>query len=503
MAESSIHFDKSKPNWEQHMLRTSDKLPTYLLDPKDRLKENEYQEPTEQDVDLFNAEMALLKGRGKRPKLENCQREAVVNLNENHTMEDVLKVAKLCEKTFGIKCTCIAIHHDEGYKDDFGQVHFNHHAHLHFFTMQNGKQMWQLGKTKRLMSKLQTDVAKVLGMKRGKEKSEAQRLEHKQYKAVVKEKEKLLKKIKQLSKKRSKATKNALSYRRQKKELMKELAKLELRIEKPTLLDSVKNFLNQPKEPKQVQVLARQKTVVREMTSDEIKRTDEYQDLLQKNTVFHNALKTAKEQITDLQNELALKNKQIEDLKKQLKSLEEQKKQWIAENQKAKEQSQPQVHSQDDYKPLNAQIREVKAEIKQAEKSIEKPIEKPKDTMPLEFLLKFMPDVVMNVKRTFPHVSDFNQVKSWCWQYVMGHADEEFPSGKDIDETILKGSLYVTKQIRQKILQSTSIPSDNTLLQKMLGYPLETQQNSNLSTSNDRVEQSDNLTVGKSSHRSR
>ena len=499
MAESSIHFDKSKPNWEQHMLRTSDKLPTYLLDPKDRLKENEYQEPTEQDVDLFNAEMALLKGRGKRPKLENCQREAVVNLNENHTMEDVLKVAKLCEKTFGIKCTCIAIHHDEGYKDDFGQVHFNHHAHLHFFTMQNGKQMWQLGKTKRLMSKLQTDVAKVLGMKRGKEKSEAQRLEHKQYKAVVKEKEKLLKKIKQLSKKRSKATKNALSYRRQKKELMKELAKLELRIEKPTLLDSVKNFLNQPKEPKQVQVLARQKTVVREMSEDEIKRTDTYQDLLQKNTVFHNALKTAKERIDNLTSELADKNQEIEKLKLQLKSLEEQKKQWITENQKAKEQSQPQVHSQDDYKPLNAQIREVKAEIKQAEK----PIEKPKETMPLEFLLNFMPDVVMNVKRTFPHVSDFNQVKTWCWQYVLGHADEEFSNGKDIDETILKGSLYVTKQIRQKILQSTSIPSDNTLLQKMLGHPLETQPNSNLSTSNDRVEQSDNLTVGKSSHRSR
>ena len=125
--------------------------------------------------------------------------------------------------------------------------------------------------------------------------------------------------------------------------------------------------------------------------------------------------------------------------------------------------------------------------------------------MPLEFLLRsgVMPDVVMNVKRTFPHVSDFNQVKTWCWQYVMGHADEEFPSGKDIDETILKGSLYVTKQIRQKILQSTSIPSDNTLLQKMLGHPLETQQNTNLSTSNDRVEQSDNLTVGKSSHRRR
>lgn len=490
MAESSIHFDKSKPNWEQHMLRTSDKLPTYLLDPKDRLKENEYQEPTEQDVDLFNAEMALLKGRGKRPKLENCQREAVVNLNENHTMEDVLKVAKLCEKTFGIKCTCIAIHHDEGYKDDFGQVHFNHHAHLHFFTMQNGKQMWQLGKTKRLMSKLQTDVAKVLGMKRGKEKSEAQRLEHKQYKAVVKEKEKLLKKIKQLSKKRSKATKNALSYRRQKKELMKELAKLELRIEKPTLLDSVKNFLNQPKEPKQVQVLARQKTVVREMSEDEIKRTDTYQDLLQKNVVFFNALNTAKERITNLQNELSLKNKKIEELKKQLQSLEEQKKQWIAENAKAKEQGLLQPHAQADYKPLNAEIRNVKKSLQV-------------DTIKLGLAITptYMSRVVDYVAKTYTRVEDKSVVWLWVQDYIANHQDDLVVKGKSKEETSLRFALIVAKGLKFK---NTGVePSDNTLLQKMLGHPLETQQNSNLSTSNDRVEQYDNLTVGKSSHRSR
>ena len=456
------------------MFRTSKVEPSYLLDQTDR-KQNEYWRlDGVTDQQLFEQEMSQIKGKGKRPIFENCLVDGVLNLEKKHTLEDVQKVAKLCEKTLGIKCTAIALHRDEGYKDDLGEVHYNYHAHLHFFTLQNGKQSWRQALIRPKLKELQTKTAKSLGMERGSFGSKAQRLEHKQYKAVMKEKEQLLKEVEQIDK------------------LKEQLAKAE----QPSLLNSFKAFLN--KEPKkEIEV------VTKMMSSAEIKRTKEYQELLQKNTVFHNALNTAKERITNLQNELSLKNKKIEELKKQLQELEAQKAQWIKENAQAKEQGQEQIHSQDDYKPLNAQIREVKAEIKQAEKPIEKP--KPKDTMPLEFLLRsgVMPDVVMNVKRTFPHVSDFNQVKSWCWQYVMGHADEEFPSGKDIDETILKGSLYVTKQIRQKSLQSNKPLSDDTLLRQMLGDSLETQPNSNLSTSNDRVEQSDDITVGKSVHRSR
>lgn len=474
MAKSSINFQPSKFNWEHHMFRTSKVEPSYLLDQTDR-KQNEYWRlDGVTDQQLFEQEMSQIKGKGKRPIFENCLVDGVLNLEKKHTLEDVQKVAKLCEKTLGIKCTAIALHRDEGYKDDLGEVHYNYHAHLHFFTLQNGKQSWRQALIRPKLKELQTKTAKSLGMERGSFASKAQRLEHKQYKAVVKEKERLLKEVEQIDR------------------LKEQLAKAE----QPSLLNSFKNFLN--KEPKkEIEV------VTKIMSSAEIKRTKEYQELLQKNTVFHNALNTAKERITNLQNELSLKNKKIEELKKQLQELEAQKAQWIKENAQAKEQGLEQVHSQDDYKPLNAEIREVKAEIKQAEKTIEKP--KPKDTMPLEFLLRsgVMPDVVMNVKRTFPHVSDFNQVKTWCWQYVLGHADEEFPTGKDIDETILKGSLYVTKQIRQKILQSNKPLSDDTLLRQMLGDSLETQPNSNLSTSNDRVEQSDDITVGKSVHRSR
>lgn len=468
MAKSSINFQPSKFNWEHHMFRTSKVEPSYLLDQTDR-KQNEYWRlDGVTDQQLFEQEMSQIKGKGKRPIFENCLVDGVLNLEKKHTLEDVQKVAKLCEKTLGIKCTAIALHRDEGYKDDLGEVHYNYHAHLHFFTLQNGKQSWRQALIRPKLKELQTKTAKSLGMERGSFASKAQRLEHKQYKAVVKEKERLLKEVKQIDR------------------LKEQLAKAE----QPSLINSFKAFLN--KEPKkEIEV------VTKMMTSAEIKRTKEYQELLQKNTVFHNALKTAKERIDNLTSELADKNQEIEKLKLQLKSLEEQKKQWIAENQKAKEQSQAQVHTQQDYKPLNAQIRETKKELEQETVNIGIYCNSP-------FYIK---QIASNVAKTFPnHIGisiDINDVKSWVCKYVDTYPNELVPKGKTKDDTILNASVAIAKGIRKYLLYSPSIPSDNTLLHQMLGDSLETQPNSNLSISDDRVEQSNNLTVGKSSHRSR
>ena len=461
MAKSSINFQPSKFNWEHHMFRTSKVEPSYLLDQTDR-KQNEYWRlDGVTDQQLFEQEMSQIKGKGKRPIFENCLVDGVLNLEKKHTLEDVQKVAKLCEKTLGIKCTAIALHRDEGYKDDLGEVHYNYHAHLHFFTLQNGKQSWRQALIRPKLKELQTKTAKSLGMERGSFASKAQRLEHKQYKAVMKEKEQLLKEVEQIDK------------------LKEQLAKAE----QPSLLNSFKNFLN--KEPKkEIEV------VTKMMSSAEIKRTKEYQELLQKNTVFHNALNTAKERITNLQNELSLKNKKIEELKKQLQSLEEQKKQWIAENAKAKEQGLLQPHAQADYKPLNAEIRNVKKSLQV-------------DTIKLGLAITptYMSRVVDYVAKTYTRVEDKSVVWLWVQDYIANHQDDLVVKGKSKEETSLRFALIVAKGLKFK---NTGVePSDNTLLQKMLGHPLETQQNSNLSISDDKVEQSNNLTVGKSVHRSR
>ncbi len=66
-----------------------------------------------------------------------------------------------------------------------------------------------------------------------------------------------------------------------------------------------------------------------------------------------------------------------------------------------------------------------------------------------------------------------------------------------------KPNLVGFENIGQKSSRTWESILDNTSTHESEVDSLETQPNSNLSTSNDRVEQSNNLTVGKSVHRSR
>lgn len=194
------------------------------------------------------------------------------------------------------------------------------------------------------------------------------------------------------------------------------------------------------------------------MTSSEIKRTDVYKDLLQKHDTTTNALNSAKDKISNLENELSLKNKQIEELKKQLQELEAQKAQWVTENQKAKEQGQEQIHSQDDYKPLNAQIREVKKSLQV-------------DTIKLglcAIMPRYMTRVVDYVAKTFPNEDKFN-IQLWAHDYMSKHQDDLVLKGQSNEETSLRAAFIVAKAL---IFKNTGHePSDNTLLQKNARTP--------------------------------
>ena len=120
---------------------------------------------------------------------------AVLNLNKNHTLEDVQKVARYIEQKFNITCATIAVHRDEGhYKNDKPQ--YNFHAHITFVTYKDGQQNWRKEKIKPSdLRELQTAVAEILQMERGQENSKAERLSHRQYKQVAQEKEQLEDKI--------------------------------------------------------------------------------------------------------------------------------------------------------------------------------------------------------------------------------------------------------------------------------------------------------------------
>lgn len=273
METEYIHLEYSKPNWYTHASRTAKHEPKYLLNKTDRLQ-NEFWESEKSDRDLWNDNMKLLKGkRGKRPLFKNCQWCGVMLLKEEHTLDDVRKVAKWIETNFGYTCTALAIHRDEGHIDKkTGQVVYNLHAHLHFFSMKNGVQMAREVKPSQF-SELQDITAEVLGQKRGQRGSKSHHFKHQDYRVVAKERElqqelldethnnlvevadragqvlyqrdkqiedlvkekqnlqNQLKDLKILKNKRDYLRKGGLNYRRQKKALKAQISALNLKIE--------------------------------------------------------------------------------------------------------------------------------------------------------------------------------------------------------------------------------------------------------------------------------
>lgn len=110
-------------------------------------------------------------------------REGVINLLPHHTIEDVKRLAKMLHDKYGIEPLHIAIHNDEGHIVD-GEKIYNHHAHIvfgwHDFITHRSVKL-----TPMQMRKMQDDVAKHLGMQRGKVGSERRRLNNWEYKEAM------------------------------------------------------------------------------------------------------------------------------------------------------------------------------------------------------------------------------------------------------------------------------------------------------------------------------
>lgn len=191
MTISSINFQRVRGDKKQaldHIARTTEKEPVYLLEKSER-KPNGFELLADVDK-LHEEQMSLRKknhSRGKAPELNDSLWEAVINLEEHHTMDDVKKVSDFIHKKYHLTPTAIAIHRDEGYKDKTtGEVKYNYHAHVMFYTVDNGKsQMRIIGK--KALSEMQTEVANLLHMERGQVNSKTVRLNHRQYREKAKE----------------------------------------------------------------------------------------------------------------------------------------------------------------------------------------------------------------------------------------------------------------------------------------------------------------------------
>ena len=183
---ASIHFGKCRPGAapERHNARqysNDDFRPGYFL-PEANQEPNTVRdllEPENADAAkaadnakaYFDQVKSHYTGRGKRAKYDNCRREAILNLNETSTEDDVRGVVKYLEERWHLKTTSYAIHRDEGYKDQDGTVHRNLHCHLVLETLyvdqQSGKpkQAWsEIGRAE--LHQIQDDIAKLMHMER-------------------------------------------------------------------------------------------------------------------------------------------------------------------------------------------------------------------------------------------------------------------------------------------------------------------------------------------------
>lgn len=188
MAKSSINFQKTKSNSTEETTRAF--IADYIL-PKEHWQGNDYwnlkgytnfKKIKNLDNEVFTEELKKTKRKGGPvPHLENSCWEAALNLNENHTLDDVQKLVDKIEKKLNITATRIAIHRDEGKVLDDGSVKYNYHGHLNFVTYKDGRQNYRRQYVnKKTLSELQTLTAKILNMERGEKGSKAIRANHRE-----------------------------------------------------------------------------------------------------------------------------------------------------------------------------------------------------------------------------------------------------------------------------------------------------------------------------------
>lgn len=116
MATSSIHIGTSSAGALIHNERAFS--PDYLISNNKNI--NEYKSYTnlhisELEIRAKEDYQKYSKNNRKLPSNATLIKEAILNLNENHKMEDLEKVKNTLEKEYGYKISNMSIHRDEGY----------------------------------------------------------------------------------------------------------------------------------------------------------------------------------------------------------------------------------------------------------------------------------------------------------------------------------------------------------------------------------------------------
>ena len=116
MATSSIHIETSSAGALIHNERVFS--PDYLISNNKNI--NEYKSYTNLHISELEKRakedyQKYSKNNRKLPSNATLIKEAIINLNENHTLQDLEKVKQTLENEYGYKISNMSIHRDEGY----------------------------------------------------------------------------------------------------------------------------------------------------------------------------------------------------------------------------------------------------------------------------------------------------------------------------------------------------------------------------------------------------
>jgi hypothetical protein len=164
MRKSSIHIQPVKPGSERHNNRLQDL--SHVRKDLSHLNES-FQIDTIASRTKFVQDNCLRKTKRIMQRKSTPIREGVLLIDEQHSIEDLKRLANEIENKFGIKTIQAYTHKDEGHYDNItNEWKPNYHAHM-VFDWTNHPTGKSIKMSRDDMAELQTLVAESLGLERG------------------------------------------------------------------------------------------------------------------------------------------------------------------------------------------------------------------------------------------------------------------------------------------------------------------------------------------------
>lgn len=166
MAISSIHIEAGSGGYFAHNSRETPTVNSVFSD-----EPNFCSCPKKVAFEIYRSELQIRSEAYTERTGQKLQKNAIthlsaiVNFNKDHTPEDMQRVCDLLERKLDTKVIQYAMHRDEGKSADDK----NYHAHIEFMGLDSKGESVRRKLDRPMLKALQNDVAKTLGMERGKD----------------------------------------------------------------------------------------------------------------------------------------------------------------------------------------------------------------------------------------------------------------------------------------------------------------------------------------------